>query len=381
MAGSNETTVNESPVSTPVDAGHPRSNRGRRFVLLVIVPILAIALGAFFYLRGGRYVTTENAYVKSNIIAVSTDVSGRVRAVNTQNNQLVSAGDTLFTLDAEQLLLRLSEARAQMDVVRTEVESHRAEHREVEVSLAEAEARVAYFNKQFQRHNTLKKQGIGSAQAADDALFNLRSAEQRIKVLSEKLKITLAGFGGDAELPVEQHPSWLRAQAQHNQALAQLDKTIVIAPADGIVSNVTLQTGEYVKAGEPVFSLIETARIWVDANLKETQLMHVLEGQRATIEVDAYPGRQWQATVSTIAPATGAQFTLLPPQNATGNWVKVVQRVPVSLTIEQPENAPRLRAGMTVSVRIDTRHQRQAPAFIRRLVEVSSRVGSPTGVN
>lgn len=352
------------------------ANNRLRLILLLIVPLLAILVALFFYLRGGRYVSTENAYVKSNVIAISSDVSGRAVEVLVNENQLVQRGDVLFRLDAGPLKLDVKQANAQLDVARAEIEALRAEHSEALVSVAEANSRVEYLRREFERQKSLKKQGLGGGQAHDEARFELRAAQQRVNVLNERTRKSLATFNGNPDLPVAEHPTYLRASVAHEMAETQLAKTAIVAPADGIVSNVQLQPGEFVAAGSAVFSLIENKHVWVEANLKETQLTHIEEGQQATLKVDAYPDIEWQATVSSIAPATGAQFTLLPPQNATGNWVKVVQRVPVNLQVEADEDAPVLRAGMTVSVRIDTERQRQAFHLIRNLIAADTTPGT-----
>ena len=355
-------TMDEEPIATV------KSNGKLRLFLLVVVPLVAIIIAVVIYLRGGRYVSTENAYVKSNVIAISSDISGRAVEVLVKENQLVSEGDVLFRLDANPLKLDVRQAQVQMDVARADIEALRAEHSEALVSVNEANARVEYLWGEFERQKSLKKQGLGGGQVHDEARFELRAAQQRVTVLKERKRKSLATFNGNPDLPVEEHPAFLSASVAYEMAMSQLAKTSVVAPADGIVSNVQLQAGEFVEAGAAVFSLIENGHVWVEANLKETQLTHIKEGQKAKLKVDAYPDIEWQATVASIAPATGAEFTVLPPQNATGNWVKVVQRVPVNLQVEAAADAPVLRAGMTVSVRIDTEHQRQMPAFIDSLV-------------
>ncbi len=358
----------DSAVESAHDEAHvnaaPKQNSKLR-ALLFLLPIVVFVIAFAFYLHGGRYVSTENAYVKSNIIAVSSDVSGRVVEVHVTDNQLVKKGAVLFRLDSESMQLDVMQTEAQKAVVRAEIESLRAEHREALVSADEANARVRFLRQEFERQKKLKSQGLGGGQEHDEALFELRAAQQRVVVLNERIQKTLISFNGDPDMPVEDHPLYLQARVANEMAQSQLAKTTVLAPANGVVSNLQLQSGEFLEAGNPAFTLIESARVWVEANLKETQLTHVKEGQKATLEVDAYPGVEWQAIVSSIAPATGAQFTLLPPQNATGNWVKVVQRVPVSLQVHSPENAPVLRAGMTVTVQIDTEHQREILSWLR----------------
>ncbi len=339
-----------------------------RLTLLVVVPGVAILAGGYIYLLSGRYVETENAYVKAHIIAVSPDVDGRVVWVGVQDNQAVEEGDLLFRVDPVPFELAVARAEAKMAVERTEIESLRADYREALVQAREARERARFLAVQYERQKQLMSRKLGRQEQFDEALHDLNMGRERVRMIEERSRRVLAALGGDAELPVEKHPRYLQARAERDRAAFDLAKTAVVASADGVVSNMKLQVGEYVEEGDPVFSLIESQQVWVEANLKETQLTHVQVGQKATLIADTYPDHEWQATVRTIAPATGAEFALLPPQNATGNWVKVVQRVPVHLKIEGGSDGPTLRAGMTVSVRIDTRHRRELPALARRLV-------------
>jgi membrane fusion protein (multidrug efflux system) len=205
---------------------------------------------------------------------------------------------------------------------------------------------------------------MGSEEAYDEALHELKVGEESRRKIDQRIARSIAALGGDPNLPVEEHPRFRRAMAIRDQAAVDLERTVIKAPASGVISNMKLQVGEYVKEGSAIFSLIETSPMWVEANLKETELTNVSPGQPATLVVDAYPDHQWQAFVDTIAPATGAEFALLPPQNATGNWVKVVQRVPVLLRIERTVEEPMLRAGMTVMVSIDTGKARGLPSLV-----------------
>lgn len=363
----NATSTRSAPAAEPAQQTR-RASGFKRFVLMIGIPVLAVIVAAAFYLRGGRYITSENAYIKMDIIAVSADVDGRALPGIVKNNQLIKKNDILFSIDPVDYDLSVSRAKAALDLVRADVETMRAEHNEVQLSIDEAQDRINYYQRQYRRYQSLSKEGIGSTQAADDALFNLRAARQRTKVLTEQSNRMLTSFNGDATLPVEQHPAYIQASLQYQAAVTERNKTTVRAPVSGIVSNVSLQAGEYVEAGTPIFSLVENSKVWIEANLKETQLTHVTEGQQATITVDAFPHIQWQATVATIAPITGAEFALLPPQNATGNWVKVVQRVPVNLTLNIDESKPALRAGMTATVRIDTKHRRGVPSAFEPFV-------------
>jgi membrane fusion protein (multidrug efflux system) len=335
-----------------------------RLVLLIVVPLIAIVAASHFYFAGGRFIVSENAYVKADIISISADTAGRVIAVAVDDNTQVTSGSELFRLDPEPVKLQVAEASAEMAVARSEIESMRAEYREANVAIEAARERVRFLASQYERQSALKAKGLGVTESHDEALHNLQAAERSVSVLAQRARRALANLGGSANLPIESHPSFQQAQARHQQALTLLEKTIVLSPGNGIVSNVQLQAGEYVQAGVPVFSLINTDEVWVEANLKETRLTNIRTGQSATVEVDAYPDIEWPARVSTIAPATGAEFSLLPAQNATGNWVKVVQRIPVALAIEKTADDLPLRAGMTATVSIDTRRKRRLPGWL-----------------
>lgn len=338
--------------------------RVTRFTLMIIVPLILVAVALHLYAGGGRYVVTENAYVKANIIAVSADVSGRVVSMNVQDNQLVKPGDRLFTIDPLPFRIAVAEADAQLEVIRRDFAQLRFNVREAQAEAAEAHERQRFLAQQFKRQKKLKSRGMGSEEAYDQALQELKVGEESLGKLDQRIARSLAALGGDPELPVEKHPAFRRAMATREKASVDLARTVINAPAAGVISNMKLQVGEYVKEGTAVFSLIESSPMWVEANLKETELTHVVTGQAATVVVDAYPDHEWRAVVDSIAPATGAEFALLPPQNATGNWVKVVQRLPVSLRIERGDDEPVLRAGMTVTASIDTEQVRGLPGFV-----------------
>ena len=336
-----------------------------RTVLLVVAPLAAAAVGVYLYAESGRYVTTENAYIKSNVVAISSDVSGRVEWVGVDDHALVRKGQILFRLDQQPFGIALDRAEAQLDLVRTQVENLRTDYHEAVARVAAEEERVTFLARQLSRQKTLKERKLGSEQAYDVAAHDLSLAERQVRVLRQRVQRALQSLGGGPEMEVKAHARYLRARAERDRAAIAFADTSIESPVDGITSNMKLQAGEYVEEGEAVFTIVEHGRIWVEANLKETQLTHVLEGQSASVTVDAYPGVEWSATVDAIAPATGAEFSVLPPQNATGNWVKVVQRIPVLLDVEQPPGGDPLRAGMTVAVSIDTERERAMPESLR----------------
>ena len=336
-----------------------------RTVLLVVVPLVAGAVGIYVYAESGRYVTTENAYIKSNVVAISADVSGRVEWVGIDDNTLVRKGQVLFRLDQQSFKIALERSEAELGLVRTQVEELRADYHEAVAQVAAEEERVKFLARQLARQQTLKERKLASEQDYDVAAHDLSFAKRQVRVLRQRVQGVLQSLGGSPDIEAEAHPRYLRARTEREKAEIALADAWIEAPVDGVVSNMKLQAGEYVEEGHAVFTIIESGKVWVEANLKETQLTHIREGQTASITVDAYPGVEWPATVDAIAPATGAEFSVLPPQNATGNWVKVVQRIPVLLDVEQTPKGTPLRAGMTVTVAIDTERERAMPPSLR----------------
>ncbi len=342
--------------------------RLKRAFFLIVVPLAAICVALYLYAAGGRYVSTNNAYVKANVIIISTEVSGRVTSMLVADNQAVEANDILLQLDSSPLEIALNRARAQMAVIRTELESLRADYGETVVQAQLAEDKVRYLDRRYKRQRKLLKQGLSSEEKHDEARHDLQVARREVKIIEQRVQRVLAQLAGNKLLPADQHPRYLAAQTTYDQAAVDLKAATIRAPASGVVSNMKLQVGEFAQAGKPIFTLIENQPIWIEANLKETQLTHILPGQQATIVADAYPDKIWESVISSIAPATGAEFSILPPQNASGNWVKVVQRIPINLAITNQAGDPQLRAGMTVLVRIDTRRKRELSGQIRDLL-------------
>jgi len=342
-----------------------RSRTLARLLLLVGVPLAAAAVALYYYAQGGRHLETDNAYVKAHILAVSAEVDGRVAEVGVRDNQNVTKGQLLFSIDPQPFATALARASAQLANARADVETQRADYRVALAEATEAQERIRFLELQLERQKRLRSQGMVREESYDEARHNLESARARLVGAQERAARVLAGLAGDPKLPADRHPRVREAQAARDAAELELARTRVHAPAEGIVSNLRLRPGEHVARGVAAFSLIQAGDAWIEANFKETQLAGMKVGQSARIFADAYPGIEWRARVSALAPATGAQFALLPPQNATGNWVKVVQRIPVLLSIEPDvqgsSDRPALRAGMTVSVSIDTGRSRGLP--------------------
>ena len=336
-----------------------RQPKTLRRLLLALGPIVVLAGGLFAYTAGGRYVSTDNAYVHAGKLTVATDVSGIVADVAVKESQKVEKGQVLFTLDQEPFRIALAGAEANLGIVRNQLVTLQATWRQKQAQIAQARTDAAFYETGFQRQQDLLKRGVASQAAYDQAKRDLDAARERVVMAQSDADATLAQLGGKADAPIEQNASYLAAQAQVDKARRDLTRTTVLAPIPGIVTNVdALQVGEYLPAAQPAFSLVSSADVWIEANPKESDLAYLRAGAPAVVTVDAYPGREWQASVTSLAPATGTEFSVLPAQNATGNWVKVVQRVPIRLAVQMPADAPLLRTGMSATVEIDTGHKR-----------------------
>jgi membrane fusion protein (multidrug efflux system) len=340
-----------------------------RVILLLVIPVIAAAIALHWYAKGGRWMETDNAYVKAHVVAISSEVAGRVAEVFVRDQQRVEKGAPLFRLDPAPFELAVARAETQMAVTRTEIETLRSEYRGANLESATAAERIDFLTRQFERQRLLKEKGMSREDQYDEARHNLESAKKLLASLQERAQRALASLDGKPDAPAERHPRYQQAVAARQTAQLDLERTRVSAPIAGVLSNMKLQPGEYVERGAAKFSLVEDGPLWVEANFKETQLGHMREGQPVKLAVDAYPGATWRAKVAAIGAATGAEFSVLPPQNATGNWVKVVQRVPVRIAIDDGERAANkdrpLRAGMTVSVTVDTGRDRSAMDLLR----------------
>jgi membrane fusion protein (multidrug efflux system) len=356
-------TVSELPSSAP--RRHRRWIQGlTRFVLMLVIPIFGILYGAGLWAESLRYVNTENAYVKSHVLAVSADVSGRVVEINARDNQVIKKGDVLFRIDPHTFQFEADAKLAQFDTIRLEIEAKRMAYRAGLRAVEESREAVRYEDQEYKRAVELAKRGVGTAAKQDEARHDLEMAKRQLQTRQDNNQTLLAELGGNPSRKAEQDPKYHKLLADYGVAQLDLDRTVIKAAADGIASNVKLRLGEYVRAGTPVFAMVESGDLWIEANLKETQLTHVQLGQTATVVADAYPDEHYNAVVESISPATGAEFALLPPQNASGNWVKVVQRIPLRLRITDVEGRKSLRAGMTVTINIDTERKRSLKRVI-----------------
>ncbi len=364
-----------SPQLPTLEAKSPAIALGKRpprnwwtLSLYLLLPI-ALLVGAYWYVTGGRVMSTDDAYVEADKVGVSTDVSGIVSEVDVKENQRVEAGQVLYRLDDLAFRLALARADAQASVVRNDLNALKASYVDMQAQIQQGQSDVTYFETEFRRQQTLFGSHAVAESSFDLARRNLEDAQQKVVSLNSQLAGIAANLSGDVNMPVEQQPRYLEAIAARDEAARQLAHTVVKAPFAGIATDVpAIAPGRYLAASTTAFYLVATDHVWVDANPKETELTHVRPGQPVTVTVDSYPDAEWHGTVESVSPAAAQEFSLLPAQNTSGNWVKVVQRIPLRVHLETSNaDLPPLRAGMSVTVGIDTGQARGLPHFLKAL--------------
>lgn len=335
----------------------------KRFILLAVIPALIVIIAIGFYLFGGRYMDTENAYVHADMVSVVPEVSGRISKVAVKENQLVKAGDLLFSIDPVRYDIELEKAKSALAEVKAQIQTMKASYQEMKQELSVAKSNFGFAQREYKRQGELARKHAVSDSVLDSYRHKMQLAEQQIEQVRKGLQRIKASLSGDPEIAVEKHPLYKKAEAALDSAEKDIQDTQVIARFDGIASKTPVE-GEYASPNRSAMSLVSVSNVWIDANLKETQLTHIKPGQKVDVEVDAYPDYTWEGHVSSIAGAAGSEFSILPAQNATGNWVKVVQRIPVRIELDKaPENI-RLLSGMSVSVSVDTGWHSRGPAFM-----------------
>jgi membrane fusion protein, multidrug efflux system len=326
-----------------------------RWPLMIIAPLVVIAAAVYFYITGGRYQSTDDAYTRAATVSISSNVPGRVTEVDVRDNELIQKGATLFKLDDAPFRIAVDDATARLASTRLQVESLKSTYKQRQVELRAARDTQAFAQTQFDRQSRLVQSGISSRTQFDQASHSLDAARQEVANVQQQIGVALANLGGNPDIAPDKHPLVQEAQAALDRAQLNLSYTVIKAPIDGVVTRVEqLQVGDYIAASAPVFALVATGDTWIEANFKEVQLAHMQPGQTATIRIDRIPGKRFSAKVVSLSPGTGSQFSLLPPENATGNWVKVVQRVPVRLHITDADAAVLLQAGLSADVKVDT---------------------------
>ena len=331
-----------------------------RLPLMVLGPVIVAVVAAYLYLTGGRFESTDDANVQSARVAISANVAGRVQDIAVRDNQAVHRDDILFRLDDAPFRIAVDEASAQLASARLQIESLKANYRQRQSELTSAKDTLAFQQTEYDRQKRLLGSGIASQSQVDRATHALDEARAQVAGAQQQISAVIANLGGNPNIEPDRHPLVQQAQALLDRAKLNLSYTVVKAPSDGIVTRVEqLQVGTYISASAPVFALVSTGNIWIEANFKEDQLTHMRVGQAASVEVDSYPGKTFEGKVASVSPGTGSQFSVLPPENATGNWVKVVQRLPVRVELEHLDPAFPLHAGLSANVSVDTRHQRR----------------------
>jgi membrane fusion protein (multidrug efflux system) len=346
---------------TPKQPAPPKGNplKEHRKFLLIGVPIIFLIICLIVYLTGGRYVSTEDAYVMGARTEISANVVGRVIEIAVTDNQEVTKNDILYKLDDRDYINARNDALAKLANAKLQITSLKATYKQRQADMRSAQAKLNYLDREFKRQTALAESGISSQTQLDEARQALISARQNFDAIDQNAASILASLNEDPEIDVNNHPTVQQAQAMLDQAELNLSHTVVKAPLDGILSKVeNLQIGDYIPAAKPVFGLVSNKDIWIEGNFKETELTHMRPGQKATIKIDTYPGRVFHGSVISISPCTGSVLSILPPENATGNWVKVVQRLPVRISIDDPDPEQPLRMGLSVTVKVDTGHSR-----------------------
>ena len=354
------------PSAAEKPARSPR--RWGRWALFALLP-LAMIVGCYWYITGGAVMSTDDAYVEADKVGISADISGIVADVYVTDNQRVAAGQVLYRLDPRQFQIALNNAKANLAETALSIEAMKEDYKRMLSDAAAQQAQVDLDQVNHDRYATLLRTATVSKATFDQAHYALDTDKNKLDSLHRQAAVQLARLAGDPSIPVTLHPQYLQAQAKVDEAQRQFDHTTVVAPFSGIVTNVpTIAPGKYLPASTIAFYLVDTDHVWLAANPKETELTYVRPGQRVTVRVDTYPNVEWRGAVESVSPAAAQEFSLLPAQNTSGNWVKVVQRVPMRVRIDTSNNGqPPLRAGMSVEVEVDTGHARGLPRFVTAL--------------
>lgn len=334
--------------------------------LLMLGGIAVVIVGSgYYWLTSGRWISIDDSYVRAAKLSLSTDVSGIVQTVAVHDGDRVKEGQVLLSLDPRQFQIALDGARANLAQTGLMMEAMKRDYQRMQRDVDARQAMVQSDEANAQRYNNLVKGGGVTRAETDDAHFKLVADQATLESLKVQAQVQLARLGGNASVDVAKTPQVMEAQARVDEAQRQLDHAVIRSPFNGIVTQVdSVQPGMYLAAATAAFGLVSTDRVWVEGNPKETELTYVKPGDPVDVTVDTYPGRTWKGVVENIAPSSGSEFSILPAQNSSGNWVKVVQRIPVRVHVDRKDGDPELRAGMSVEIDIDTGHVRHLSDLI-----------------
>ena len=329
-----------------------------RPLLMVGFPLAVAVIGYGYYVRHEPFVSTDNAYARVAKASINARISGQVVEIAVADNQHVRKGQVLFRIDPQPFQIAINRAEAQLSVARLRIDGLKASYRQQQAELQSAKELADFDQKEFARKKALIATEFVSRSIYERAETDVKVARQRVASIEQQLASTVVALNGNPNLEVDSHPSVREAKAQLDEAQLYLSYATVSAPGDGVVAKVDdLQVGNYVNNGTPAFALLSDREVWIEANFRETQVTHMHPGQEATIRLDTYPDRLFKARVISMSPGAGSDFALLPPENATGNWVKVVQRVPVRLEMEDIDPHHPLYSGISATVEVDTGHR------------------------
>jgi membrane fusion protein (multidrug efflux system) len=378
------------PAPQPPAAGAPITikpkRRISRFVMLVVIPLIALAIGFTWWLSSGRFVSTDNAYVGADKSLITPQVTGAIVAVHVVEGQQVKVGDPLFDIDPKPYEIALALAKGKLEAAKVEFANLQSSFASNVDQIKMGQDAVRVRQADFDRKNDLASHGSGTTADRDTSMANLIQAKQILEFVKWQQATVTVKLGGGPNTKIDQFPDYMQASAAVDDAERNLRNTKVLAPIDGVATQVPeIELGRVAAAGQPVFAVVANTGLWVDANPKESDLTYVHAGLPATVSVDTFPDREWKGSICSIAPGTGAQFAILPPQNATGNWVKVVQRVPLRFCFGPKEDTTGLRAGMSAYLTIDTGRTRTLAGTLEGLKQwvvgyVDTLLGARTAV-
>jgi membrane fusion protein (multidrug efflux system) len=327
--------------------------------LMLVLPIVLAAFGTAEYVAEEPYVSTDDAFVRAAKDSINARVAGQAVEIAVQDNQRVRKGQLLFRIDPVPYQIAVDQAEARLGSTRLNIDALKATYRQQLAELQSAKDSAVFDEREYERKKALVASAVTPRAVYERAETDLKVARQHIASIEQQIASTVVALNGDPNIDIDRHPTVRAAKAQLDRAQLDLCYATVSAPDDGIVTKVDeLQVGDYVNTGAIVFSLLSSRRVWVEANFRESALTHMRPGEVATIDVDAYPDRTFKAHVVSMSPGTGSDFAVLPPENATGNWVKVVQRLPVRLELDEVGPDRPLFSGISVTARVDTGYRR-----------------------